>query len=99
MKDSARLVIWPANIDARKPLREGRRIPKSAAVESPRIQELFRAAQTLSLNPEAVEGAAQPSSWWEKTGYIWVEKKKPRTEILREVAHEIKNVRKTQLKK
>ncbi|WP_455364442.1 signal recognition particle subunit SRP19/SEC65 family protein [[Eubacterium] cellulosolvens] len=95
MKNPGRLVIWPANLDNRKTRKKGRRIPKSEAVESPRIHELLNVTKKLSLNPEQHENAALPSSWWEKTGYLLIDKKKPRRAHLQEIAQEIKNMRKT----
>ena len=95
MKNSKRLVIWPANIDNRKSRRKGRKIPKSIALESPRIVELYKAAEQLFLNPELHKDAALPFSWWEKTGYLIVDKKKTRKSILNMIANEIKNKRKS----
>ena len=95
MKNSRRLVIWPANIDNRKSRRNGRRIPKPVAIESPRIIELYKAAEQLSLNPELHKDAALPISWWDKTGYLIVDKKKTRKSTLNKIVNEIRNKRKS----
>ncbi|WP_455368165.1 signal recognition particle subunit SRP19/SEC65 family protein [[Eubacterium] cellulosolvens] len=95
MKNPGRMVIWPANLDNRKTRKKGRRIPKSEAVESPRLPELLSVAKKLSLNPEQYDNAALPSSWWEKTGYLLIDKKKSQRVLILEIAQEIKNMRKT----
>jgi signal recognition particle subunit SRP19 len=96
MKQKGRAVIWPANLDLRKTRKEGRKIPKSIALEMPKLHEIEEAARDLNLNPVSVKGAAHPSAWWEKTGYVIVDKKgEGKISILRKIALNISNKRKT----
>lgn len=94
MKQNGKMVIWAAAIDSTKSRSEGRRLPKSQAVQAPRIDELEAAARKLSVDPEISPKAAIPSSWWEKTGYVLVKRgDKPRSKLLRDMAAEILKVR------
>ena len=47
----------------------------------------------LGFTPEAVEGASNPSSPWEKTGYVALKKSGPRVAALKAVAAEIVKAR------
>ena len=95
MKAPEKIVVWPANIDNRKTRKYGRKVSKSAAIESPRLHELVSAASRLSLSPEKAEKAALPYMWWEKTGYIRIDKKDSRKKTLLAIVQEIKSLRKS----
>jgi len=83
-------MVWVANIDRNKSRRQGRRIPKSMSVDSPRLSEIEAAARSLSLAATSKPGASRPSSWWEKTGYLLIEKgSSTRTEILKSIAKQL----------
>lgn len=90
MKQPGKIVVWVANIDRNKTKRQGRKIPKSTSVDSPRLAEIEAAAKSLSLRFTSKPGVSRPSSWWEKTGYLLVEKgDSNRTEILRTIAKQV----------
>ncbi len=84
------MVVWVANIDRNKSRRQGRSIPKPMSVDSPRLAEIEAAAKSLSLQFTLRPGASRPSSWWEKTGCLFVEKgDSDRTEILKMIAKQV----------
>lgn len=85
-------VIWPIYFDARES-RALRRIPKDLAIPAPRLEELCAAVEKLGLKYEPVPGAAHPAKHWEKTGYLFVEERWPKEELLRRIARALKNVR------
>ncbi len=87
-------VIWIAYIDRRRTRKEGRRLPKSLCVDFPTIQELVRAAEKLGLEPEAVEDAAYPRSWWGRKGYVLVKKSVKKSEAMKAIAKKIVEMRK-----
>ncbi len=94
MKKSGRIVIWPASLDSTKSRAQGRCLPKSLAIQAPRIDELELAARKLSFEPELTRNSALPSRWWEKTGYVVVKRgDNPRSKILRDLAAQIVKAR------
>lgn len=86
--------IWPANLDLNKTQKEGRKIPKKYAVNTPKLREISRAASKLGLNPEAENNKTYPKSWWENTGRVIVDKNQPKREILIKISNTIKGFRK-----
>ena len=62
------------------------------AVASPTIDEIFKAAKKLGLNP-IKEEKAHPSRWWRKEGCILIEKKGKKAEIIKKIAEIIKEGR------
>ena len=87
------MLIWPASIDSTKSRLEGRKIPKSQGVQTPRIDELIEAARRLSIETEATPQKSRPRMWWEKTGYVLIPKDKTRTQALRALSAEIRRMR------
>jgi len=87
-------VIWPANIDLNKTEKEGRKIPKKYAVNTPKLREISRAANKLGLNPDVENDKSYPKSWWENTGRVIVDKKQSKREILIKISRTIKGFRK-----
>lgn len=60
------------------------------SIDLPRLGELEAAARSLSLDPTSKTGASRPSSWWEKTGYLLVERRNSsRAEILKSIARQV----------
>jgi len=94
LKQSGKMVIWPSDIDSTKSRSQGRRLPKSQAVQAPRADELALAAKKLSLDNEVSPNSALPSRWWEKTGYILVKRGgRSRSGILKDLAAELQKIR------
>jgi len=87
------MILWPANLDSTKSRIQGRKIPKGSAVQTPRLDEISEAAKRLSLDAETSPGKSRPRTWWEKNGYLIVAKKKTKSEMLRNVATEIRRIR------
>ncbi len=93
MREKAKMVVWPAYIDAGKSRGEGRKISKKDGVRSPKIKEITTAAKKLGLDPVAEEDKAYPRSFWEYSGRVLVDKSERKTEILRKIAKVIKEMR------
>ncbi|HEY0196550.1 MAG TPA: signal recognition particle protein Srp19 [Methanobacterium sp.] len=87
-------IIWPDNIDIKKTVKEGRKIPKRYAVNTPKLREISRAATKLGLNPQVEKDKSYPKSWWENTGRVIVDKNQPKREILIKISNTIKGFRK-----
>ena len=84
-------VLWPIYFDLRTSRRR-RKLSKNLAVNEPNIEEIYKAAKKLGLNP-IKEEKAYPSRWWRKEGRILVEKKEKKVEIIRKIAEIIKQNR------
>ena len=93
MKLKGKMVVWPSNLDASKTRRTGRKLPKGQTVQSPRLDELSEAAKALSVEHEAVPAKARPRTWWERGGYLIVDKPARKPELLRSLASEIRKRR------
>lgn len=85
-----RWVLWPSYIDSRLKRREGRRISRKEAVDSPTVQMISEALRSLGLEHEIDEGASYPSRWYRKEGRVMVENSLKKMEILRKVSAEIR---------
>ena len=99
MKLHGKMVIWPANLDSTKTRRTGRKLTKTHAVQSPRLEELREAATTLSIEHELTSGKSRPNTWWEKGGYLIITKTTRKSELLRSLATEVRKQRSMKEKK
>ena len=95
MRKLDKAIIWPIYFDASKTRKQGRRVPKNLAVQSPKIQELKEAVDKLGLKNEVNLEAHFPKAHWVKTGMLFVEKKEAKEKIIKKIAKQlvkIKNV-------
>ena len=93
MRKQNKLVLWPVYFDSTKTRLEGRRVPKSLATPSPKLEEIRKAVERVGLRPEIVTDAAHPSSPWRKTGLLTVSKKGSKAETLQQVAKKLLEIR------
>jgi signal recognition particle subunit SRP19 len=93
MKDETRTVIWPSYLDSKKTKSEGRKIPKKESVSAPKIREITQAAKKLGLNPSAEKYKSYPTSWWEGSGRVIVDKKMSKREVLLKISNLINGSR------
>ena len=66
-------VIWPAYFDATLSRREGRRIPRSLAVEEPTVDEIATAVQQVGYDAVVERDVAYPRRHWEGSGRVLVQ--------------------------
>ena len=95
MRKLDKAIIWPTYFDAAKTRKDGRRVPKSLAVQSPKIDEIKLAADRIGLRNEIRTEAHFPKSPWTKSGMLLVEKKEAKEKIIQKIAKQlirIKNV-------
>jgi len=88
-------ILWPIYFDRRRSRGDGRRVAKEIAVPNASIEEIFKAAKKMGLNPQKEENA-HPSRWWKREGRVAVDKVDKKTRILRELALEISKNREKQ---
>jgi signal recognition particle subunit SRP19 len=86
-------IIWPAYFDSAKTRKEGRRVPKSLAVQSPKIQEIAEAVVKLGLKHEVAAEAGYPKTPWVKAGVIMVEKKGAKEQTIKKIAKQLLKIR------
>ena len=88
-------ILWPIYFDRRRSRGDGRRVAKEIAVPNASIEEIFKAAKKMGLNPQK-EDNSHPSRWWKREGRVVVDKVDKKTKILRELALEISKNRERQ---
>jgi signal recognition particle subunit SRP19 len=93
MRKQDKVILWPAYFDSAKTRREGRKVPKSLAVPSPKISELKEAAERLGLEHELIPDACYPKTPWLKTGMLLIAKKETKNRTLKEVAKQLQRIR------
>src|SRR2546428_10022991 len=70
MAEDRPIVLYPAYFDLKRTRQEGRRVPKSLAVDGPTAEEIEKAAKALGLSPKIEADRAYPSSHWRKEGRV-----------------------------
>jgi signal recognition particle subunit SRP19 len=89
MRKQDKAIIWPAYFDSARTRKEGRRVPKNKAVQSPKSLEVQEAASRLGLKYEMVPEVGYPKTPWGKTGMILVEKRVPKEQIVKSIAKQL----------
>jgi len=82
-------VIWPIYFDRSVSRLSGRKVSKKNAVEKPNIEDIFKAAKSLGLNPVLEKNVAHPSRTWKKEGRILVDKKDSKSKLLTQIANRL----------
>ncbi len=93
MRKQDKAIIWPAYFDQSKTRKEGRRVPKNLAVQSPRITEIMAAVTKLGLKHEVTAEAGYPKTPWAKTGMIMVEKTTSKEQLIQKIAKQLLKLR------
>jgi signal recognition particle subunit SRP19 len=93
MRKQDKAIIWPAYFDSAKTRKEGRRVPKSLAVQSPKIAEITDAVVKLGLKHEIATEAGYPKTPWAKTGMLLVEKQGSKEQTIKKIAKQLLKVR------
>jgi signal recognition particle subunit SRP19 len=93
MRKQDKAIIWPAYFDQAKTRKKGRRVPKTMAVQSPKILEIQEATQKLGLKNEVVATAGYPKTPWAKTGMLLVEKKGSKEQVINRIAKQLVKTR------
>jgi signal recognition particle subunit SRP19 len=93
MRKQDKAIVWPAYFDLARTRKEGRRVQKSLAVQSPKIQEIKEAAEKLGLTHEVAAETSYPKAPWVKTGMIMVEKKGSKEQTIKKIAEQLLKIR------
>lgn len=88
------IIVWPIYFDAGRSRAQGRRVPKSFAVKSPKIEDLAKAAERLKLTIKIKSNASHPTFPWRREGVMIVEKRESKAVLLSKIAKELRKIRK-----
>jgi signal recognition particle subunit SRP19 len=88
-----KIILWPCYFDAAKTRKDGRRVPKSLAMLSPKILEIKQAAEELGLECESVANSSHPRTPSLKTGMLLVKKREKKDQIVRRIAKQLLKIR------
>ena len=92
MKSRDKYILWPVYFDISKTRREGRKVPKTLAVEAPQIKKIHEAAAKLNLNPVEEQDSRYPRFWWDKGGKVMIDKKDRKHALILSIARELKRL-------
>jgi signal recognition particle subunit SRP19 len=92
MKDYDRLVIWVDYFNSSLGRSEGRRVPLNVAVRNPTLEELKEAVRRNGYRAET-QDAAHPKRMRSPSGYVSIERKKPKAQTIREIATLLSSIR------
>lgn len=90
------MIVWVANLEAKKTRSEGRKVPKKLAIPNVRFQELIQACKELGLDFRA-ENKKYPRCWWEEGGRVVLNSGDRKLMI--EIAKKIMEIRERKKKK
>ena len=96
MRKLDKAIIWPIYFDTSKTRKEGRRVPKNIAVQTPKIDEIKQAADKLGLENEVNLNAHFPKNHWSKTGMLLVEKREAKEKIIQKLAKQLVKIKSAQ---
>jgi len=92
MKEYTRLVLWLDYFNSSISRSEGRRVPLDRAVKTPSLDELVEAAKRAGYTPEP-QIAAHPKRSSTVSGYVSVERTKPKSLVIKEVASSLRTLK------
>ncbi len=92
MKEKDKQVIWLDYFDSNISRKQGRKVPKSLAISTPRLESIEEGLKRLGLKYE-VHPARHPKRHWKQTYYFQVEKKMKKQELLRRISEAVKGIK------
>ena len=84
------IYIWPNYFDLNKTRKNGRRVPKSLAVSSPKLLDVKEALAKLNLKPDLFLEVSYPKTAYIKSGLITLKKDGKKNLLLKEIAKALK---------
>ncbi|HUI85541.1 MAG TPA: signal recognition particle subunit SRP19/SEC65 family protein [Nitrososphaerales archaeon] len=92
MKDYDKYIVWLEYFNSELKRSQGRRVPLSLAIRTPKPEELQEACKRLNLQP-ALQAGTYPSSGRRESAYVSIRKEKPKQALMLKIAKEISTVR------
>ena len=94
MSSKKPLVIYPEYFDYRLKRSEGRRVPLSEAVKSPKVEELSSILSSLGCDFQ-VSKACHPGNWSKSGGSLKVNAGFSKTQLIHKLGSSLKKLRQT----
>tara|TARA_B100000575_G_scaffold22413_1_gene15323 strand:- start:636 stop:923 length:288 start_codon:yes stop_codon:yes gene_type:complete len=94
MSSKKPIVIYPEYFDYRLKRSEGRKLPLSEAVKSPKIEELSGILSTLGCDFQ-VSKASHPGNWFKTEGSLKVNADSSKTQLIHKLGSSLKKLRQT----
>ncbi|MGD8566231.1 MAG: signal recognition particle subunit SRP19/SEC65 family protein [Candidatus Bathyarchaeota archaeon] len=94
MRKQKKTVLWPVYFDSMKTRKLGRKVPKELAIASPKILEIKEALGKIGLDCELILDASHPQTL-KKNGMLTVEKLEPKNELIKKIAKNLVEIRKS----
>ena len=99
MKSYDHVVIWLDYFNKTLSRKKGRRLPKDKCVFDPSLNELIESSNDAGLKPTETDDKVRfPKRAYVRSGYIILEKKFSKTEILNKISKKLVNKRAKQSK-
>ena len=88
------VVVYPEYFDYRLKRSEGRKVPLSEAVKSPKVEELSSILSTLGCDFQISE-ASHPGNWSKTEGSLKVNADFSKTQLIHKLGSSLKKLRQT----
>ena len=100
MKDYEHVVIWLDYFNKTLPRNKGRRLAKEKCIVDPSLKELIDATKAAGLEPTETEDQVRfPKRPYVRSGYIVLEKKSKKSNIMSKISDKLVSKRKKESKK
>ena len=100
MKDYEHVVVWLDYFNKTLPRKKGRRLPKEKCVFDPSLKELIDATKAAGIEPTETEDQVRfPKRPYVRSGYIVLEKKSTKSNIMSKISDKLVSKRKKESKK
>ena len=87
------VVLYHAYFDSGRSRDEGRRVPKSLAVPSPKVEELHEAARALGLQSVIDPDRSHSSTPWQKEGRVLIQGNFIKSSVMKRIAEMMRATR------
>ena len=88
------IIYWPQYFQARRTRSEGRRLPKTLALDRVELEEIAKAGKRLGYMVEIERFFRYPRTWYDDPGRVLINTKgKKKNQVMREIAKEIRKMR------
>ena len=94
MSSKKPVVIYPEYFDHRLKHSEGRKVPLSEAVKSPKVEELSGILSTLGCDFQ-ISNASHPGNWSKTEGSLKVSSDLSKTQLIHKLGSRLKKLRQT----
>ena len=90
MKDYEHIVVWLDYFNKTLPRKKGRRLPKEKCVFDPSLKELIDATKAAGIEPTETEDQVRfPKRPYVRSGYVVLEKKSTKTNIMNKISEKL----------